>query len=134
MVFEDLNPGDETRRNGDYVALPHPDGDDTALDSVTIPRGRAVTYDGTALAEPAGDNSELVAGVLANYNVYGDSGSEEVGPEATVKMRGEVIADLTAYENGAATVEEGGALGANGGIYIVEEINGGSNLYRVQVR
>ena len=132
--WDDLDPGDETRRFGDYVGYPHPDPDGTAVDSVTIPRGRVVAYDGTELSEVTGDNTDDVCGVLANYDVYGDYGAEKVAGDANVKCRGEVKADLTAYVNGTATVTEGGALGANGQIYVVEEIDAGNNLYRVQVR
>lgn len=134
MAFEDLDAGDETRRNGDYVGFPHPDADGTALDSVTISRGRVVAYDGTDLAEVTGDNSDDVAGVLANYNVHGDTGSEEVSGDANVKVRGAVKADLTAYADGSATVSVGSTLGANGEIYVAEEIDASNNLYEVFVR
>lgn len=130
MAFEDLDPGDETRRNGDEIGFPHPDADGTAIDSVTIARGRVVAYDGTDLAEVTGDNSDAPAGVLKNYNVADD----EVYGEATVKTRGAVKADLTAYADGSATVAVGSSLGANGEIYVAEEIDASNNLYEVFVR
>lgn len=133
-LYDDLDAGDETRRNGDYVGFAHPDSDGTALDSVTIPQGRVVAFDGTDLQEVVGDNTSDVAGVLSNYDVYGDTGNEKVAGDANVKVRGEVIADLTAYANGTATVAEGGVLGANGEIYVVEAVDASNNIYRVQVR
>ena len=128
MAFSDLDPGDETRRNGDYVAFPHADSDGTALDSVTISRGEPVTYDGASLSA-AGATTDDIAGILANYDVYGDTGSEEVGPDATVKVRGEVIADLSAF---APTV--GTYLDDNADVFVVEEVDSTNNYYRVQVR
>jgi len=116
------------------VGFNHPDSDGTAVDSVTIPRGRVVAWDGTSLSEVTGDNTDDVCGVLANYDVYGDYGAEKVAGDANVKCRGEVKADLTAYVNGTATVSEGSALGANGQLYVVEEIDASNNLYRVAVR
>jgi hypothetical protein len=132
MVYEGLDAGDETRRNGDYVAFDHPNGSGTSLSGVTIDRGRVVKFDGDELAEVTGDNSDEVAGVLANYEVSGDTGKEVVGEEANVKMRGEVLADLTAYVDGGATVTEGSSLGSNNNIYVIESVR--NNLYRVQVR
>lgn len=136
MAFEDLDAGDETRRDGDHIAFPHPDGDGTALDSVTIAQGRVVTYDGTDLAEVTGDDTDTVAGVLQNYDVSGDTGSEVVGPDATVGTQGAYKADLTAYaDNGTGvTVAEGNAVGPNGEIYIAEAIDAANNLYEVVVR
>lgn len=133
-------PGDETRRNGDYIGLPHPDSSDVALSNVTIPKGRVVTYDGTDIAEVTGDNSDNVTGVVYEYNVYGGnqgSGNEQLvraDRDATVKTRGAVAADLTAYADGTATVAEGATLGANGRIEVLEEIDASNNLYEVLVR
>jgi hypothetical protein len=133
-LYDDLDAGDETGRSGDETAFPHPDTEGDALSGVTIPRGRVVAYDGTDLAEVTGDNSDAPAGVLANYDVYGDTGQEKIGAEATVKVRGEVKADLTAYAGGTATVAVGSSLGANGEIYVEEAIDASNNLYLVQVR
>lgn len=133
MVFEGLDAGDETRRNGDYVGFPHPDADGTALDSVSIPQGVPVAYDGTVLSEVADvtGTGPDIAGILANYDVYGDTGQEKVAGDANVKMRGEVIADLTDFD-GTATA--GSYLDAGNTIYVVEEVDADDNLYRVQVR
>jgi len=129
MVYEGLDAGDETRRNGDYVAFDHPDSDGTALDSVTIPRGRPVTFDGTDLAESTADADEI-AGILANYEVSGDTGKEVVGAEANVKMRGECLADLSNW--GGTGPSEGAYLDDAQTVYVVEEVRTG--IYRVQVR
>jgi hypothetical protein len=134
MVYEGLDPGDETRRFGDYVAFDHPDGAGTLLSNVSIDRGRVVAFDGTDLAEVTGDSTDEVTGVLANYEVSGDTGQEVVDAEANVKMRGEVLADLTVYVNGTATVGEGEALGPHGEVYVSEEVDASNNIYRVQVR
>lgn len=131
MAFEDLDAGDETRRNGDYVALPHQDGAGTALDSVTVNRGEPVTYDGTNTALATADADEI-AGIVANYDVYGDTGQEEVGAEVNIKFRGEVIADLTNW--GGTGPSEGAYLDNAQTIYVVEEVDTDNNLYRVQVR
>lgn len=134
MAFEGLDPGDETRRDGDHIAYPHPDSDGTALDSVTIARGRVVTHDGTDLAEVTGDNTDDALGVLQNYDVSGDTGSEVVGPDATVGVSGAYKADLTAYVDGTATVAVGNFLGNNGEIFVSEAIDATNNLYEVVVR
>jgi hypothetical protein len=129
-------PGDETRRNGDYLGLPHPDGEDTRLSGVTIPKGTVVTHDGTDLAAVAGDNADDVAGVLYEYDVFGDSPDPYVrgDRDATVKTRGAVVADLSEYVSGTATVNVGGTLGPNGEILVLEEVENGTNLYEVLVR
>jgi hypothetical protein len=131
MVYEDLDAGDETRRNGDYVAFPHPDSEGDALSGVSIPQGAPVTYDGTNLAESTANGDEIV-GILSNYGVYGDTGNEKVGPEANVKMRGEVLADLTNWAGGDPS--EGAYLDDNADVFVVEEVDSDNNLYRVQVR
>lgn len=130
-------PGDETRRNGDYLGLPHPDGE-VRLSNVTVPKGKVVTYDGTEVTEVTGDDSDPVAGVLYEYDVFGDSPDPLVrgDRDATVKTRGAVVADLSAYvDNGTGTtVAEGNTLGPNGEILVVEEVQNGTNLYEVLVR
>lgn len=131
MVFEDLDAGDEARRNGDYVSFEHPDGEGTALDGVTVPQGVPVYYDGTELGEvtDATDSGPAIAGVLANYDVYGDTGKEKVGARANVKMRGEVLADLSEF---SPTVGE--YLDSDGDVYVAEVVDEDDGLYRVQVR
>lgn len=131
--------GDETRRNGDYIGLPHPNTSEVTLDNVTVPKGKVVTYDGSSIAEVAGSDNDTVAGVVYEYDVFGDSND---GPlvkpdrDATIKTRGAVVADLSAYvSNGSGTtVAEGNALGPNGEILVVEEVENGSDLFEVLVR
>jgi len=130
-LFDDLDAGDEARRNGDYVSFAHPDSEGDALSGVTIPQGAPVTYDGTDLAESTADADEI-AGILANYDVYGDTGQEKIGAEANVKMRGEVLADLTNWAGTGPTV--GAYLDDAQTVYVVEEVDADNNLYRVQVR
>jgi hypothetical protein len=128
-------PGDETRRNGDYVGLPHPDGE-VRLSNVTVPKGTVVSYDGTDVAAVAGDNTDTVAGVVYEYDVFEDSPDPLVrgDRDATIKTHGAVVADLTEYVDGSATVAEGNALGPNGEVLILEEVDNGTNLYEVLVR
>ena len=136
MVYEDLDAGDETRRNGDYVNFPHPYDEDTALADLSGPdtgpdRGAVVGYD------PADDqivevtdftgSGVDIAGVVADLNVSGKTGMEVISGEATVKMRGEVVADLSGAD---ATV--GAFLDDDGVLYVEEDL--GDGLYRVQVR
>ncbi len=128
--------GDETRRNGDYIGLPHPDGE-VRLSNVTLPKGKVVTYDGNDIVEVTGDGTtDNVVGVVYEYDVFGDSPDPLVrgDRDATVKTRGAVVADLTAYANGTATVNVGGTLGPNGEILVLEAVENGTNLYEVLVR
>jgi hypothetical protein len=128
-------PGDETRRNGDYIGLPHPDGE-VRLSNVTLPKGKVVTYDGTDIGEVTGDNNDPVTGVVYEYDVFGDSPDPYVrgDRDATVKTRGAVVADLSEYVGGTANVNVGGTLGPNGEILVLEEVENGTNLYEVLVR
>jgi len=132
MVYEDLDAGDETRRNGDYVKFPHPDDEDTALADLTGPdRGAVVGYDpGDDQIAEVNDftgSGVDIAGVVADLNVSGKTGMEVISGEATVKMRGEVVADLSGAD---ATV--GAFLDDDGVLYVEEDL--GDGLYRVQVR
>lgn len=133
-LFDDVDAGDETRRDGDHVAFAHPDGDGTALDSVTLARGVPVAYDGTDLQAVTGDGTDDVAGILQNYDVSGDTGSEVVGPDATVAVGGTVKADLTVYANGTATVAVGSYVDDANDIYVVDAIDASNNIYEVRVR
>jgi hypothetical protein len=129
-------PGDETRRNGDYIGLPHPDGE-VRLSNVTLPKGKVVTYDGTDIGEVTGDNNDPVTGVVYEYDVFGDSPDPYVrgDRDATVKTRGAVVADLSKYQTTlTGGVSEGDNLGANGRIEVLEEVENGTNLYEVLVR
>lgn len=132
MTYEDLDAGDETRRFGDYVAFPHGEDAGTSLDDAPIAQGRPVDYDGTELSEVT-DSANAIAGILSNYDVYGDTGKEELGEEANVKMRGECLADLSGLDS---TPSEGDYLGENGEVFVVEEVTDHpeDDIFRVQVR
>jgi hypothetical protein len=51
-----------------------------------------------------------------------------------VKTHGAVIADLSDQAGGTATVEVGAALGANGELVVLNELEAGGDLYEVLVR
>lgn len=123
--YDDLDAGDDTRRNGDYIAYPHPDNEGDALSSVTINRGRLVTYDGTDLSEATSTTDDMF-GVLQNYDVYGDTGKEKVGQEATVKTNGSVLANLGA--NFSPTV--GTYLDDNANVFVNQQV-GSTDVYEV---
>src|SRR6056297_983963 len=95
--FSDLGYGDETRRNGDYVGLPH-DQDDGATDKNVLP-GHAVRIDGDGVISRADGTGDAV-GVLANYERSGDSGGPDdpgdidQDQNANVKVGGVVKAEV----------------------------------------
>lgn len=73
----DVDPGDETRRYGDHVGLPH-DQDSGGTNDVA--EGEVVAVDGSgniAQADANGDGSAI--GVLQEYQYYGDSSGS--GPQ-----------------------------------------------------
>jgi hypothetical protein len=132
MVYEGLDAGDETRRNGDYIGFPHPDGDGTALDSVSVPVGVPVTYDGTNIAEATASASDIV-GVTYAYDVYGDTGQEKISDnDVTVKTSGSVLADLSGI---GVTAGDGGTVhGNNGELLIVEVVDADNDIAEVLIR
>lgn len=130
MVYDGLDAGDETRRNGDYVGLPHPDADGTAVDSLTVPRGRLVTYDGTDIAEVTTDASDI-AGVVANYDVYGDTGQEEVKGDANVKTSGTAIVDFSNFGTPPAA---GDFIGNNNEVVVLQASDSGTDHFEVLLR
>ena len=136
MVFEDIDVGDEARRNGDYVGFPHSNADGTALDSASPQPGVPVTLDGNGDIELVGTTSgtpaaDTVVGILSNYDVYGDFENQKISDnDANIKFRGEVKADLTAY--GGGTVGE--YVDDNGDVFVSEAVDAGNNIYVVQVR
>lgn len=85
--FDELTYGDPTRQSGDYVGLPHDEENDE------IPVGRAVTFDGSIIAECTGDTDSLV-GVLSNYPVYGENNTVDQDQDATIKTHGTVKAEV----------------------------------------
>lgn len=94
--FSDLGYGDETRRFGDYVGLPH-DQDSGGVNDV-LP-GQVVSV-GSGVIKQAGDGTEAAIGVLSNYDRSGDSGgpddpgSIDQDQNANVKVGGVVKAEV----------------------------------------
>lgn len=113
--FGDLSYGDETRRNGDYVGLPH-DQDSGGTSDVLV--GQAVSVDGSGNIKQM-ENGDTFVGVLQNYQRFGDSGGRadpgtiDQDRDATVKTQGtakvEVASDVVAGE--ALGVGSGGTAG-----------------------
>jgi len=109
----DLDFGDETRRNGDYVGLPHDEANDN------VQEGEAVSFDGTHIQSCAG--SDPMVGVLYTYQYAGDSGGSPQ-PEsnivqdrnATVMTRGTVKAFV---EDGVSAGDALTAGGSNDGVF-----------------
>jgi len=133
-------PGDETRRNGDYIGLDHPNTDERPSGGVTPEVGKPVVLgtDGEVTAAPADGTGEIV-GVLYAYQRFGETVEglpDKIRPErdATVKTHGAVIADLSDFVSGTATVEIGATLGPNGELVVLNELEAGGDLYEVLVR
>lgn len=138
MVYEGLNVGDETRRHGDYIGLPHGVTDGKAVaDLGTLDRGVPVVYDGSAITEATADGDTIV-GVLYAFDVYGDS--TNAGPyvdgdsDATVKTSGTVKADLSQLGDGVAEADEGTALGGNGELLILNVLDADNDIAEVLLR
>lgn len=126
MVFDGLDAGDETRRNGDYVGLPHDETNDG------ISEGELVVYDGTDIAAAGADpTTEDIVGVLYTYQYSGEDDTVRQDRDATVKTSGTVIADLTTQDGNFSV---GGTLGANGEVLVLEESDSGTNHYEVLLR
>jgi len=144
MVYEGLNPGDETRRHGDYVGFAHGETDGTAVDSISGPdRGEPVAYDATNDELVAASDTDDIVGVLYAFPVYGDSSN--AGPyidgseEATVKTSGEVLADLSGVNvdgtnAGVEADDEGSSFGANGEVIVHKVVDASNDLAVVRLR
>ncbi len=132
MTFDGLDAGDETRRNGDYVGLPHT----TNADGSGGPsEGELVLYDGSTISAASADpTGETIAGVLYTYQYYGEDNQIRTDRDATVKTSGTVIADLSTQEGGTDAVEPGAALGANGEVLVLEASDSGTDHYEVLLR
>lgn len=132
MAFETLDPGDETRKNGDYLSLPHgaaedgtggpAEGDLVGLDA-----------DGNITAvDNAGGTEVDVIGVLYTYQ-YGTVGSNEepqrtrqvilTDREATVLTHGAVKANVGGYDAAGTGYGRGDVLGANGELVVMSEVD-----------
>lgn len=130
MVYDGLDAGDETRRNGDYVGLPHADADGTARDSVTVETGQLVGFDGADIAKVTASGNDIV-GVVYAYDVYGDTGQEEVSDnDVTVKTSGTAIVDFSDWTG----VSAGDVLGNNGEVYVLEASDSGEDHFEVLLR
>jgi hypothetical protein len=133
-------PGDESRRNGDYIGLDHPNTEERPSGGPTPSVGKPVVLgtNGEVTAAPADGTGDIV-GVLYAYQRFGETVEElpdKIRPErdATVKTHGAVIADLSDQAGGGGTVEIGGTLGANGELVVLNELEAGGDLYEVLVR
>jgi hypothetical protein len=133
-------PGDESRRNGDYIGLDHPNTEERPSGGPTPSVGKPVVLgtNGEVTAAPADGTGDIV-GVLYAYQRFGETVEElpdKIRPErdATVKTHGAVIADLSDQAGGGGTVEIGGTLGANGELVVLNELDAGGDLYEVLVR
>jgi len=133
-------PGDETRRNGDYIGLDHPNTEERPSGGPTPAAGKPVVLgsNGEVEAAPAGGGGDIV-GVLYTYQHFGETVEgvqDRIRPErdATVKTHGAVVADLSDQVGGSATVELGGSLGANGELVVLNELEAGGDLFEVLIR
>jgi len=116
--YSDLGYGDETRKRGDYVGLPHDqdesNGSSTAENDVKP--GQAVSIDAQGNIKQAEDGENIV-GVLVDYQRFGDSGgpddpgSIKQDENATVKVGGTVKAEVAGADSSAPAVEAGDLLG-----------------------
>ena len=133
-------PGDETRRNGDYIGLDHPNTEERPSGGPNPAVGKPVTLGTNGEVEVVtGDNVDSVVGVLYAYQRFGETVEglpDKIRPErdATVKTHGAVIADLSDFVSGTATVEIGATLGPNGELVVLNELEAGGDLYEVLVR
>jgi hypothetical protein len=123
--FDDLDYGDETRRNGDYVGLPHDQDQSNGSSDATndVAEGMAVTVDAQGNIAAAEDG-ENVVGVLYTYQYYEDGQTGESIDQdrnATVKTQGTVkayVASDTAAGEALApdsTNEDAGVLANTNG-------------------
>lgn len=94
--FDDLNYGDETRRHGDYVGLPH-DQDQSETGSGSnndVREGEAVAVDSNGnIAKADIDGAGAAIGVLYTYQYFQNEGQQvDQDRDATVKTQGTVKA------------------------------------------
>jgi len=122
--FNDLTFGDETRRNGDYVAFPV---DETASAGLSEGDAVALDEDGYLVAAGGADAATETVGVLYTFQYFGDStfGQEiDYDRDATVKVGGTVKAEV------AQGVSAGDMLEANDGTFeaiAAEDATGNEN-------
>lgn len=125
MVFDDLDPGDETRRNGDYVSFPHATNEDgsggpTEGDLVGLDtNGNLVAVnndDGAGALQEA-----TVVGVLYTYQYYGEGDNIRTDREATVKTHGAVKGNIGGYDAVSNGYTAGDAAGADGEVMLLTD-------------
>ncbi len=108
--FDDLDYGDETRRHGDYVGIPH-DQDQSNGSSTSdndVDEGHAVHVDSQGNIAKANEG-EAVVGVLYTYQYFGEGqpGTIKQDREATVKTSGTVKAYVESGINAGDPLEAG---------------------------
>lgn len=138
--FSDLDPGDETRRHGDYIGLPHPVADGTAYDDIDASTnpvgGHPVVYDGTDIATAASTDTNVV-GVVFTLPVSGDSSRSgpyvEGDEEATVKTSGTVVADFS-NAGGVAEADEGTYWDDGSQVYLLNVFDASNDIAEVLLK
>lgn len=100
--LQDTEAGDETRRHGHTVSVPH---DQQAGGVYDVAEGEAVSVDGSGNIKQA-EEGDVVLGVLHEYPVAGENDTIRQDREAVVAVMGTYKAKVT------ANVSAGSALGA----------------------
>lgn len=108
-----VDGGDEVRRHGDTVGVPHSESDGTLVSNAAVQPGDAVAYDGTSISQAT--QGDEIFGVLVNYQVYGDSTDGH-------KIRGDVDATVAVRGNHKARVS--GDVSAGDALGSVDDTNG----------
>ena len=129
-------PGDTTRRNGDYISLPDPDVEEDGTNA--IGEGVPVTFDGSTISAAAVDGAgggDPIFGVVYTYQYFGDSSRDgpyiDTDRDPTIKTSGTVVADLSGI---GASPSPGDTLGPNGEMLVLQESNSGTDHYEVLLR
>lgn len=125
MVFDDLDPGDETRRNGDYISLPHA-ADETGAGGPDEGDFVALDADGNLTAVDNGDGTAEgeIIGVLYTYQYYGAQNRIRTDRDATVKTHGAVKANVGGYNTGGNAYGQGDVLGTSGEVVLLTDVDG----------
>lgn len=122
--FEDLGYGDETRRNGDYVGLPH---DEASGGTSAADEGEAVAVDGSGNIKQAEDGDNIV-GVLYTYQYFHEANAGDAidqDREATVKTQGTVKAKVASTVSAGDSLNTDTAGASNAGVF--SEVNGSAD-------
>lgn len=113
--LQDTGAGNETRRHGHTVGVPHSEDDGTPLANAAVSPGDAVTLDGSGEIAQAGEGDDIL-GVLVNYSVYGDSSYD--GP----RIKGDT--DATVAVNGTYKARVSGGVSAGDALAAIDATNG----------